>query len=34
MRNDLQLTPWVISSRNPGWVDDFARASFSLVTGG
>lgn len=33
MRNDLQLTPWVISSRNPGWVDDFCESIFFIGNG-
>lgn len=33
MRNDLQLTPWVISQKGPGWVDDFCESIFFLGNG-
>ena len=33
MRNDLQLTPWVISQKSPGWVDDFCESIFFLGNG-
>ena len=33
MRNDLQLNPWVISQKGPGWVDDFCESIFFLGNG-
>lgn len=33
MRNDLHLTPWVISHRGPGWVDEFCESVFFLGNG-
>lgn len=33
MRNDLQLTPWVISQKGPGWVDEFCESIFFIGNG-
>ena len=33
MRNDLQLTPWMISQRGPGWVDAFCESIFFIGNG-
>lgn len=33
MRNDLQLTPWVISEKGPGWVDEFCESIFFIGNG-
>lgn len=33
MRNDLQLTPWVISQKGPGWVDEFCESVFFIGNG-
>lgn len=33
MRNDLQLDPWVISQKGPGWADDFCESIFFLGNG-
>ncbi len=33
MRNDLQLTPWVISKKGPDWVDEFCESIFFIGNG-
>ena len=33
MRNDLQLTPWIISQKGPGWVDEFCESIFFIGNG-
>ena len=33
MRNDLFLTPWTISHKGPGWVDEFCESIFFLGNG-
>lgn len=33
MRNDLKLTPWVISQKGPGWIDDFCESIFFIGNG-
>lgn len=33
MRNDLQLTPWVISQTGSGWVDEFCESIFFIGNG-
>ena len=33
MRNDLELTPWVISQKGPGWVDEFCESIFFIGNG-
>lgn len=33
MRNDLQLTPWVISQKGSGWIDDFCESIFFIGNG-
>ena len=33
MRNDLHLTPWVISQKGPGWVDEFCESIFFIGNG-
>ena len=33
MRNDLILTPWLISQKGSGWVDDFCESIFFLGNG-
>ena len=33
MRNDLLLTPWVISHKGPGWVDEFCESIFFIGNG-
>ena len=33
MRNDLHLTPWTISQKGPGWVDDFCESIFFIGNG-
>lgn len=33
MRNDLQLTPWVISQKGSGWIDEFCESIFFIGNG-
>lgn len=33
MRNDLELTPWVISQKGSGWVDEFCESIFFIGNG-
>ena len=33
MRNDLHLTPWVISQKGPGWIDEFCESIFFIGNG-
>ena len=33
MRNDLELTPWVISQKGPGWIDEFCESIFFIGNG-
>ena len=33
MRNDLELTPWMISQKGPGWVDEFCESIFFIGNG-
>ena len=33
MRNDLHLTPWTVSHKGPGWVDEFCESIFFLGNG-
>ena len=33
MRNDLQLTPWVISQKSSGWIDEFCESIFFIGNG-
>lgn len=33
MRTDLQLTPWIISQKGSGWVDEFCESIFFLGNG-
>lgn len=33
MRNDLRLTPWIISQKGAGWVDEFCESIFFIGNG-
>ena len=33
MRNDLELTPWMIFQKGPGWVDEFCESIFFIGNG-